>query len=212
MTDESRFQKALLELYESANLTMLPARILAAVRNLIPGDVVAVTEIDYRTGEIRGCADPENYPTGFSTVQESYEVLERYFHEHPIVMDLRHTGIARRISDHWSAREFHKKGLYCEFYRKMRVEDQVVLMLPTDPSCAAGVAISRGERSFRSIDVDRLNRLGPHVIQAYRNAKQITMLEKMEYHSSAECCIRDGRVRSEPQAIRSAGNDRGRLQ
>jgi DNA-binding CsgD family transcriptional regulator len=177
ISEDSRFQKALLDLYESANLTMVSARIIAAVKLLIPGDVVAVTEINYRTGAIKGCADPEDYPTGFATVEESYEVLQRYFQQHPIVMDFRHTGIARRISDHWSAPEFHEKGIYCEFYRKLHVEDQVVLMMPTDPACAAGVAVSRGERSFRTIEVDRLNRLGPHIIQAYRNAKRITMLE-----------------------------------
>ena len=177
ISEDSRFQRALLELYESANLTTVSHRILAAVKELIPGEVIAVTELDYRTGAIKGCADPEDYPHGFATNEESYEVLQRYFHEHPIVMDRRHTGIARRISDHWSAAEFHEKGLYCEFYRKMRVEDQVVLMMPTDPSCAAGVAVSRRERSFRGVHVDRLNRLGPHVVQAYRNAKRITMLE-----------------------------------
>jgi len=177
ISEDSRFQKAILELYESANLTTIPARIITAVKMLIPGDVVAVTEIDYRTGAIKGSADPEDYPTGFATVEESYEVLQKYFHQHPIVMDFHNTGIARRISDHWSAPEFHEKGIYCEFYRKLKVEDQVVVMMPTDPACAAGVAVSRGKRSFRAVDVDRLNRLVPHVIQAYRNAKRITMLE-----------------------------------
>ena len=178
ISEDSRFQKALLELYESANLTVLPDRILTAVKVLIPGEVIAVTDVDAATGAIGGRADPEDYPTGFSTKEESYEVLQQHFHEHPVVMDRRHVGVARRISDYWSAPVFHEKALYCEFYRKMRVEDQVVLMIPTRPGSTTGVAVSRAERSFRAVHVDRLSRLGPHLIQAYRNAERISVLEQ----------------------------------
>jgi len=178
ISEDARFQKALLELYEFANLDTVPHRILAAVKELIPGEIVAVTEVDYRSGAIKGCADPQDYPTGFDSNDESYVVLRQYFHEHPVVTDFHNVGTARRISDYFSASEFHEKALYCEFYRKMRVEDQVVLMMPTDPGCAAGVAVSRAERSFRAIHVQRLDRLGPHIIQAYRNAKRISRIEQ----------------------------------
>ena len=53
-------------------------------------------------------------------------------------------------------------------------------MLPTGPESAAGVAVSRAQRNFRAVHVDRLNRLGPHVIQAYRNAERITLLERWD--------------------------------
>ena len=159
-------------------------RILEAVRLLIPGDVQAVTEVNYRTGQIggRSLPAPEDCLIGFRTVAESYEVLQRHFHEHPVVMGFRRTrsGGAERISDHLSAPVFHETALYCEFYRKMRVEDQVVLMLPTAPDSAAGVAVSRSRRSFRAAHVDRLNRLGPHLIQAYRNAERISSLERRD--------------------------------
>lgn len=78
-------------------------------------------------------------------------------------MEFRRTrsGRAERISDHLSAPALHETALYREFYRKMRVEDQLVLMLPTGPDSAAGVAVSRARRSLRGVHVDRLNRLGP---------------------------------------------------
>src|SRR5260221_5695069 len=53
-------------------------------------------------------------------------------------------------------------------------------MLSTGPESAAGVAVSRDRRSFRAVHVDRLNRLGPHVIQAYRNAERISSLDDQE--------------------------------
>ena len=90
------------------------------------------------------------------------------------------SGRAERLSDHFSAPAFHEMALYCEFYRKLRVEDQLVLMLPTGSESAAGVAVSRGRRSFRAVHVDRLNRLAPHVVQAYRNAERISSLERVD--------------------------------
>ena len=183
-SEDARFRKAMLELYESANLSAVAERILEAVRLLIPGDVAAFTEVNYRTGRIGGRAlpAPEDCLIGFKTVAESYAALERHFHEHPVVMGFRRTrsGGAERISDHLSAPAFHETALYCEFYRKLRVEDQLLVMLPTGPDSAAGVAVSRGRRSFRTIHVDRLNRLGPHLIQACRHAERITSLERRE--------------------------------
>jgi DNA-binding CsgD family transcriptional regulator len=159
----------------------VPERILQAVRLLMPGDVVAFTEVNYRSGQISGrwLPTPEQCLVGFKTVAESYEVLHRHFHEHPIVMGFLQTrsGRAERLSDKLSAGAFHKTAIYGEFYRRMRVEDQLVLMLPTDPGSAAGVAVSRGRRSFRPVHVDRLDRLGPHLLQPYRNAERITSLE-----------------------------------
>lgn len=181
-SEDARFRQALLELYESANLSVVASRILEATRLLVPGDVAAVTEVNYRTGRIDGHSlpAPEDCLVDFKTVTESYETLERHYHEHPIVMGFQktRTGRAERISDHFSAPAFHEMALYREFYRKLRVEDQLVLMLPTGPESAAGVAVSRARRSFRAVHVDRLNRLGPHVIQAYRNAERISSLER----------------------------------
>lgn len=185
---DALFRKALLELYESANLSTVADRILEAVKLLIPGDVVALTEINYRTGHIGGRAlpAPEDCLIGFRTVAESYQVLERHFHEHPIVKGFMRTrsGGAERISDHMSVRVFHNTALYFEFYRKMRVEDQIVLMMPTGSEAGAGVAVSRGRRSFRAIHVERLDRLAPHMMQAYRNAERITSLERWSTFSA----------------------------
>ncbi len=69
---------------------------------LVPGDVLAVTEVDYDTGEIGGETTPgDYYRVGFRTLEESYRVLELYFQEHPVVMRHHRTGAqdARRISD-----------------------------------------------------------------------------------------------------------------
>ena len=207
VSEDARCRKALLALYESANLSALPARILEAVRLLIPGDVIALTEVSY-TGRLSGHSlpAPEDCLGVFRTVAESYEVLERHFHEHPVVMGFRRTrsGRAERISDHLSAPAFHDTALYCEFYRKLRVEDQLVLMVPTGPDSAAGVAVSRSRRTLRAAHVDRLNRLAPHLLQAYRNAERITSLERWNMQPTdrvAPALVRLGLGRRESEVL-----------
>src|SRR5262245_17280291 len=96
-SEDARFRKSLLELYESANLSAVADRILEAVKLLIPGDVLAFTEVNYTTGHIggRSLPAPEDCLTDFKTVAESYEVLQRHFHEHPVVMGFRRTRSGR---------------------------------------------------------------------------------------------------------------------
>ncbi len=180
ISEELRFHRALLRLYESADLSTVGHRLLDALTVLVPGDIVAVTEMDFQTGDIQGCIAPgDYYRAGFKTLAESYEVLERYFPGHPVVADHYRTGLgqARCISDYLVASKFQETALYREFYRRLRVEDQLVLMFPARHGSAAGVAVSRGSRSFRTIHRERLDRLSDHVLQAYQNARKVTELQ-----------------------------------
>jgi DNA-binding CsgD family transcriptional regulator len=183
LTEDARFQRALIELYESANLSTVAQRILAATELLVPSDIYAVTEVDCRNGGITvgGVVRPDdNFRLAFSTAENSFAVLARHAHEHPLDMTNFKKGFepAAKISDRMTTPAFHNTGLYVEFYRKLRVEDQLVLKVSTAAGRGTGIALSRGSRSFTDVHRQRLNRLAPHVIQAYRNAKRVTVLER----------------------------------
>lgn len=180
-SEDSRFRQALLELYESADLSTIAERILKAVQTLVPGEIFALTEANYRSGEFGSRVFPEDYyRVGFVTMEEANRALHPYFDQHPVVKDFQRTGrvSARRISDYLSGPAFHETALYREFYRKLRVEDQLVHMIPTPRGCITGVAISRSARSFRPVHLERLNRLGAHMAQAHRNAIRLTQLKR----------------------------------
>lgn len=183
LNEEARFRNALLELYESANLASLPERILAASELLVPSDIYSVTEVDCRNGAVvvGGAVRPEdNFRLAFAALPDAFSALARHSHEHPLGMTSFKEGFepAARISDHLSATAFHDTGLYQEFYRKLRVEDQLVLKLSIEPGRGTGIALSRASRTFSDLHRQRLDRLAPHVVQAYRNAKRVTMLER----------------------------------
>ena len=181
ISEDARFRRALLALYEYSDLSSIHVRILQAVQALVPGEIFALTESDSRSGEFRSSVFPESYyRVGFATMEEANQTLQPHFHQHPVVTAFQRsqkTG-ARRISDYISGPAFHETGLYREFYRKLRVEDQLVHMIPAPSGRIIGVAISRSERSFRSVHVDRLNHIGAHLDQAYRNAVRVTQLQQ----------------------------------
>jgi DNA-binding CsgD family transcriptional regulator len=153
----------------------------------VPSDIYSVTEVVSGNGHaaVTGTMEPEDqYRISFASWSECKQALERHASEHPLrMLDFR-KGYepVEKISDFLSAPDFHDTGLYTEFYRKLRVEDQIVLKVRTvsgNRGCGAGIALSRGSRTFSEQHRQRLNRLAPHVVQAYRNAERVTMLEQL---------------------------------
>jgi hypothetical protein len=72
VTEDRLFQRSLLVLYESANLRVLPERILEAVRPLIPGDVLSVADIDWVSEQVTTYIDPADFfKVAFTTLEEA---------------------------------------------------------------------------------------------------------------------------------------------
>jgi DNA-binding CsgD family transcriptional regulator len=99
-------------------------------------------------------------------------VFERHIPEHPLIRYARrrrgHGAV--KISDFLSASHFHRLGLYGEFFRRLRVDDQMVISLPSSQPIVIGVALNRSRRNFTERDRVLLNLAQPHLVQAYRNA------------------------------------------
>jgi DNA-binding CsgD family transcriptional regulator len=117
---------------------------------------------------------------GFPGAEEPLEVFERYVHEHPLVRYFQHTGDGRalKISDFLTENRFHGTGLYNEFFRKIGVEDQIAIVLPSPPPLVVGIAVNRGKRDFSERDRLVMDLLGSHLIQAYRNAESVTRMRQ----------------------------------
>jgi DNA-binding CsgD family transcriptional regulator len=84
-----------------------------------------------------------------------------------------------KISDSYSARQWHSTGMYHDCYRPDGIEHQLGLCLPAGPGRAAGpgrtlwLALSRGcGPDFSDRDRDLLTVLRPHLHQAYLDAER----------------------------------------
>ena len=139
-----------------------PEPVLAALRRLVPCDVVAYHERWGRgakriiwTGNPRGPTTPEVRDAG-----------RRYEHQDPLTP----VDGARKYSDFFSRREFHRMPLYQEVARPVGVEDMIRLWLDPQGEGDARLEFDSSRRNFRERDRAVLDVLLPHLKRFRRDA------------------------------------------
>jgi DNA-binding CsgD family transcriptional regulator len=169
--------RALIELYRSADLHRFPAILMGVIRGLVGCDSVAYEEINLSRQRTVGLMSPvEARP-------KRMDVFETFLHQHAPVQVLRRTRDGRRQplsffdvtrADDWRSTELHN-----EFYRLEGVDDQVsmVFSVSDDANDIAGVGINRSGSRFTDRDKLVLTALQPHAEAAYRNAAAMTDME-----------------------------------
>ncbi len=169
--DVQPLHEFLRESYASLDLPVFGRHVLLGLARLVPCDIIGYHELDTRAGRLtRQWHPPEADFPG------SQAVYERHLSEHPIVtyrirsMD----GQALQLSDFVTRPQFHRLGIYNEFYRRLGIEHLISIMIPAQPSVLIGIPLNRARRDFGERDRLLLNLVRPHLIQAYRNAEAVT--------------------------------------
>jgi hypothetical protein len=165
---EDRIERSLPDIYALTPIEQFPSHVLKLVRCIVDGDKAEYTEVDLTTGDFRVLVDPEP-----PQLHELRTARREYMNQHPVMAHFLHEDApdARMISDFLGATEFHRLGLYGEFFRYLGVEDQLTVTISTRASGhPAGVSIDRGSRGFDEHDRKLLVRLRPHLIAARNNA------------------------------------------
>jgi DNA-binding CsgD family transcriptional regulator len=148
------------ELGSATNLDELRLIVAAGVRRLVPCELASCTQIELVSGRVIAPLDPPIGP------HPSVANLGHCAHQHPLIMS--EYDDARTISDHMTARQFHRLELYHDVYRPLEAEDQLAIKLHADSQIVVGVALNRSQRSFDHHDRDMLEQLRPVLIRAYR--------------------------------------------
>jgi DNA-binding CsgD family transcriptional regulator len=136
-----------------------PGLVLPGLAGLIGCDTLSYNEIGLDGPRVRYL----DYPVGAIDPSRSV-VLTQLIHQHPLVNHFNTTvdGAARRISDFLSRTEFHRLGLYGDFYRHVSVEHQLAVQLPGTRGCLVGLALNRQSGEFSDADLELLDMLrGP---------------------------------------------------
>lgn len=163
---------ALPELYSIAPVEEFPAKALRAARSLLGGDKAVWTEGDQLSGDFRFLVDPVP-----GELAQLASARERYMSQHPVLHHVLATRTfePRLISDFLSRTEFHRLGVYGEFFRPLGVEDQItVTVTPRTGRHLAGVSVDRGRLGFDDGDRRLLAMLRPHLVTAYDNARRFS--------------------------------------
>jgi len=155
----------------------LPHSLLSALMTVVRGDVVAFYGLDSarQTHWFGQDVPAKDISDGVQGFWEHY--WDCLFSSYPDrTADLRSVT---KISDFYSARQWHSAAVYCDYYRAQEFEHQLALCLPILPGSYAGpgrtirLAFFRGRgRDFSERDRALLGLLRPHLHGAYLNAER----------------------------------------
>jgi DNA-binding CsgD family transcriptional regulator len=166
------FSEALLLIHSPRDLEAIPRAAFAALKRIIPGDLVAYNEF-HAHGTI-AIGDPE-------TPDPRYiEVFEAFMHEHPSLSHILKTGSekAARISDFSSNARWHSTNLYNQFFRAFALNYQVGCVFEVASSARIGFSINRTGRDFTDGERHLMSLLAPHFAQAWDRASTMTLQKR----------------------------------
>jgi DNA-binding CsgD family transcriptional regulator len=161
-------------LYAPIVLSEFPGRLVESLCRLIPCEVATYDEMNPG----RHISIDRASPDGIMTRKLLHQCWRPVMHEHPVLMHCQRTGDlhAYRISDFYSQREFRRRALFHEFYRKINVEDALCNGIRVSGPVVVGCAFHRDRRSFTEKDCFMFDLIGPHLRQAWRNARAMSRL------------------------------------
>jgi DNA-binding CsgD family transcriptional regulator len=148
-----------------------PDPVLAALRRLIPADVVSYGDYN-REGP--GWRQPgvrwQGVPRGDLTPRIR-EAHLRLTHQLPHPPWAKGAGRAVRWSDLQPRRRLQRLEMYAEIGRPLGIEHTLELWVLIPGGVAGGFAFDRSGRDFSERDVLVLDTLRPHFVQLWRNAR-----------------------------------------
>jgi DNA-binding CsgD family transcriptional regulator len=126
-----------------------PGYVLPELSHLIGCDVATYNWIGPTPGQVRYLDFPRR-----QLDPASGDVFAAYVHQHPVVNHYRATGDGSpaKISDFVSRSQFHRLGLYAEFFRQIPVEHQLAITLADPTVTVTGIALNRAAHDFTDQD------------------------------------------------------------
>ena len=186
------FSENLLAIYSDANPQTFPVTMLETITKLVPCHLATYDKILLKERKILHVGWPSSPPA------ENLAVFEAYVHEHPYVTPLLNrkkspagvygthykksmhniisiirqfpSGQVLKFSDVLTKGEYHKLGLYNEFYRVYGIEHQMLLVLFKTEEFVAGVTLNRELCDFSEGERNLLKLLFPHIVRAHNIA------------------------------------------
>lgn len=149
-------------------------RLVRSLPRLIPAAHVTYNEMYPLKSESRNCVNTAELASPLAG-----QLWEQHMNEHPVMTHVLTTADhhAARISDFWSRRELHDRGLYNDFYQHYEIEDALCITVACRPPRIIGIGW-HDNRIFT--DRERLiaDIIRPHIGQAWRNARIVSRMEQ----------------------------------
>jgi DNA-binding CsgD family transcriptional regulator len=175
--DTQQLLQGIQQIYTCHDLDTFPIEALKVIARLVPGEIPHFFQNHAYSPEFSSIfLDGSDWFT-----PELKRVTTQYYYEHPIVRNMPQTLTgAYKISDFINSQELHcLEGLYQQYLRVLRVEEQMTLFLPQlNDAILVGFSLQRSKLNFVERDRLILNLLRPHLFQAYSNAQKFWQLNQ----------------------------------
>jgi DNA-binding CsgD family transcriptional regulator len=146
-----------------------PDAVLPGLARLVGADVITFNDIGPGPGPVQYT----DYPGG-ALEPATRAAFARHVGEHPVVNHYRACGdgSALRISDFLGRAEFHRLGLYSEFFAHIPIEHQLAITLSVPDTHIIGIAFNRARTEFSDTDRDLLAVLRAPLVAGLRRARR----------------------------------------
>jgi DNA-binding CsgD family transcriptional regulator len=171
-------------LYDRRGLEDFADRTMGSLRRLVAADRVVYGDFDVERQAARLSMQPtvvkEHDGTVDGTVNGALAGLERGFGSHPLYRYYLQTGdgLAHKNSQVMTRSQFRR---YCEsdeFARQLGAKYQMGLFFTAGPSVVTAILLARRVRDFAERERALVNRLHPHLVQAFRNTASLNRLSR----------------------------------
>ena len=162
--------RAMLQFLESIHAaTDIDAMMSGVTRELstiVPCEIATYAELNKRRLRVNWVWH------GAEPFPDAQQVFVAHLHENPVAVHNATTldSPPVKTTDFISLREFRRRGVYSEFYRRLGPEYMMVAKVPSDPRLQVAVAVLRNGRDFSERERRILAVMQPHLMQAYRGA------------------------------------------
>jgi DNA-binding CsgD family transcriptional regulator len=175
---EEDFRAALEFVRRCERAEELPAFREAAlsVLELVPGHIAIYNEVDLVRNSIVSIAEPPD-----QHFEGAGEAAAPYMYEHPVLLHVLETGEHGpfAISDLVDRERFQELDLYRKHLRRRGIEDELILILPSDRQLGVTIAVGRSGWGFSSRDRALLRAIAPNVTNAYLAARARTTVREL---------------------------------
>jgi len=173
---------ALYDLCRHRDAGTFPTRVVAALGRIIACDSALYLRADAQSGAF----ELTSWPQAAFAYVDHREAATLHAQEHPLIAHYRVSRDARPWSlyDFVTRPQFRRTGLYRKLYRKLGIEYQLAMLLPSSGSGVHAVAVNRADEDFSDEDRHTLALLWPHFTQASRNLRVLSRLRDAQAMTS----------------------------
>lgn len=167
------------DLYDHRGLEDFADRTMGSLLRIVSADRIVYGDFDIERQAARLSMQPpvvkDHDGTVDGTVNGALSALEQGFGEHPLFRYFLQTGDGRaqKISQVMTKSRFQRYSETDDFARQLGAKYQLGIFFTAGPTIVTVVLLARSQRDFSERERNLMNRLYPHLTQAFRNTASL---------------------------------------